>query len=114
MLLSKQVMKIWVYAAVAAVVLTPGAVVAQTAVAAPVAAVQAAQASTGTRVHGTGGGPDGEVTPGAKVTLTPARGSAAKQVTSGSDGTYSVTVPPGSYTLVVSMPGFATYSALNV
>ena len=114
MFLSKQAMKIWVYAAVAAVVLMPGTVVAQTAAAAPAATVQAAPASAGTRVHGTVVDPDGELIPGAKVTLTPAKGSAAKQVTSGSDGTYSVTVPPGSYTLVVSMPGFATYSALNV
>ncbi len=123
MLLSKQVMKVWVYAAVAATALMPGAAetiaMAQDAASAPVAAAQAATAqatpaSGGTRVHGTVVDPDGELIPGAKVTLTPAKGSAAKQVTSGSDGTYSVAVPPGTYTLVVSMQGFATYSALNV
>ncbi len=67
-----------------------------------------------TRLHGTVVDPDGELIPGAKVTLTPVKGAAATQAVSGSDGTYSMTVPAGVYTLVVSMPGFSTYSALNL
>ncbi len=73
-----------------------------------------AQTQTGgTRVHGTITDPDGELIPGASVTLTPAKGSGVT-VKSGPDGTYSVTVAPGPYTVLVTMPGFATYSAINV
>jgi len=57
--------------------------------------------------------PDAELIPGATVTFTPARGS-GKSVTSGSDGTYSITLAPGTYSFVVSMKGFSSYSALNV
>jgi hypothetical protein len=67
----------------------------------------------GTRVHGTITDPDGELIPGATVTLTPAKGSALS-LKSGSDGTYAGTVSPGVYTFVVSMPGFASYVAQNV
>lgn len=111
-----QMKKTWIGAVAAAIVLVPGTLTmaAQTAAAAPTATAQAAPASTATRVHGTVVDPDGSLIPGAKVTLTPSKGSAAKQTTSGSDGTYSLTVVPGTYTLVVQMPGFATYSALNV
>jgi hypothetical protein len=116
MFLRKEMTTGWVYVAVAAMVLSAGAVEAQDA--APVATVstQAAAPATagGTRVHGTVVDPDGALIPGAKVTLTPTKGSAAKQVVSGTDGGYSVTVAPGTYTLVVTMPGFSTYSALNV
>jgi len=104
------------YAAVAAMVLATGAGKAQDAAGATAAApAQAAAPATagGTRVHGTVLDPDGELIPGAKITLTPSKGSAAKQVTSGDDGTYSINVPPGTYTVVVTMPGFSTYSALN-
>ncbi|MES2392023.1 MAG: carboxypeptidase regulatory-like domain-containing protein [Acidobacteriota bacterium] len=73
---------------------------------APTAAVVAP--SAGTRVHGTITDPDGELIPGATITLTPAKGSATV-VKSGDDGTYNVTVKPGIYTMVVSMPGFASY-----
>jgi len=82
----------------------PMAMAAQTASPAP---------TSGTKVHGTITDPDGELIPGATISLTPAKGP-AKTVQSGSDGTYSVTVPPGSYTLVVSMKGFASYSAQNM
>jgi hypothetical protein len=73
----------------------------------------AAAQAAGTRVHGTIKDPDGELIPGASVTLTPAKGQAIT-VKSGSDGTYSVTVTPGVYTVLVEMPGFATYSANSV
>jgi len=100
--------------------------IAQTAGSAPQATVTAAQtvpatsapatsvvAASGTRVHGTITDPDGELIPGATVTLTPSKGSGIS-TKSGSDGTYSMTVVPGTYTVVVTMPGFASYSALNV
>jgi hypothetical protein len=68
---------------------------------------------TKTRVHGAITDPDGELIPGASVTLTPTQGQAV-MVKTGSDGTYSMTVTPGVYTVLVTMPGFATYSADNV
>jgi hypothetical protein len=79
----------------------------------PAPALPAAAQTAGTRVHGTIKDPDGELIPGASVTLTPAKG-AGITVKSGSDGAYSVTVTPGTYTVLVVMPGFATYSANNV
>jgi hypothetical protein len=120
MSLRKQMTMGWLYTAVAAMALAQGSALAQmpaVASATPAAApaVQApVQTATGTRVHGTVVDPDGELIPGAKIQLTPTKGAAAKQVLSGSDGTYSIVVPPGTYTLVVTMPGFAAYSALNV
>jgi hypothetical protein len=87
----------------------------------PVPAASSAQAvlstTGGTRVHGTITDPDGELIPGASVTLTPGTktgNASGTTVKSGSDGTYSLVVAPGTYTIVVSMPGFASYSALNV
>ena len=68
---------------------------------------------TSTKVHGTITDPDGELIPGATITLTPAHGNATT-ATSGSDGSYSVTIAPGSYTLLVAMKGFASYSMLNL
>src|ERR1700744_2561595 len=90
----------------------------QTAPAVPTAPVEsataAAQVSTGgTKVHGTVTDPDGELIPGATVAFTPAKG-AGRTVKSGSDGTYSITMPPGTYTMLVSMPGFASYLMTNL
>ncbi len=87
----------------------PRAALAQTA-ARPQAATQTAGS---TRVHGTITDPDGELIPGATITLTPAKGSGIV-AKSGSDGTYSVSVTPGTFTYVVTMPGFASYSAVGV
>jgi len=80
---------------------------------APAAPLPSSIAVATTRVHGTITDPDGALIPGATVTLTPAKG---RPVTakSGGDGTYAVSVPPGKYGVVVTMPGFATYSAVNV
>jgi hypothetical protein len=82
------------------------------------APVQAAAATTaGTKVHGTITDPDGELIPGATITLTPTGSkklSEVVQVKSGADGTYSAVVPAGSYSLMVTMPGFASYSASGV
>ncbi len=84
----------------------------------PVAPVQSVTAApAGTKVHGTITDPDGELIPGATITLTPTGSkklSDVVQVHSGGDGTYSVSVPAGSYSLMVTMPGFASYSASGV
>ncbi len=73
-----------------------------------------AQVQTGaSRVHGLIADPDGAAIPGATVVYTPNAGPARK-VTSGADGTYSVSLPPGSYNLLVTMPGFSSYSVQNV
>src|SRR5215469_3125841 len=74
----------------------------------------AAQVSTGgTKVHGTVTDPDGELIPGATVTFTPSKGP-GRSVQSGSDGTYNITITPGTYTMLVSMPGFASYLMQNL
>jgi Carboxypeptidase regulatory-like domain len=78
------------------------------------AASSAAGAQTGkTFVHGLITDPDGALIPGATVTLLTAKGPVAT-AKSGPDGTYRTAVAPGTYTVRVTMPGFATYSALNV
>ncbi len=85
----------------------------QTATPAP-AGTGTSQAQTGvTRVHGVVADPDGAAIPGASVTYTSAKGTARK-VTSGPDGTYSVSIAPGSYSLLVAMPGFSSYSVQNL
>ncbi len=74
----------------------------------------AAQVSTGgTKVHGTVTDPDGDLIPGASVTFTPSKGN-GRSVKSGSDGTYNITLTPGTYTMLVSMPGFASYLMTNL
>jgi hypothetical protein len=74
----------------------------------------AAQVSTGgTKVHGTITDPDGELIPGATVTFTPAKGP-GRTAKSGADGTYNITITPGAYTMLVSMPGFASYLMTNL
>ncbi|SEF98680.1 Carboxypeptidase regulatory-like domain-containing protein [Bryocella elongata] len=89
----------------AAVTAAPGTS-PQAAAAAQTAAAKAPASAT--KVHGTITDPDGELIPGATITLTPSRGPAVV-VKSGSDGTYAVSATPGTYTFVVSMPGFASY-----
>ncbi|WP_244501985.1 TonB-dependent receptor [Terriglobus roseus] len=65
-------------------------------------------ASTGT-VTGFVLDPDQAAIPGATVTLTPAKG-AALTTTSGADGGYTFRgVPTGTYSLTVSMSGFASF-----
>ncbi len=63
----------------------------------------------GTRLHGMVTDPDGAAIPGATVMLTPAKGNGIKTQSNG-DGSYAITIAPGTYTVVISMPGFATYS----
>ena len=67
----------------------------------------------GTRVHGTVTDPDGDLIPGATVMMTPTKGSAVTG-TSGQDGTYTLTLKPGVYAMVVSMKGFSSYSVANM
>jgi hypothetical protein len=75
-----------------------------TAQAAPQSGAQAA----GT-VRGTVADPDNAVIPGATVTLT-APGGKAITGTSAPDGSYALrNVPPGSYSLTITMQGFASF-----
>ncbi len=64
---------------------------------------------TGATVRGTVADPDDAVIPGATVTFTPATGKATI-VTSQADGSYTVRgLASGSYSLTVTMNGFATF-----
>src|ERR1700712_4755238 len=72
-----------------------------------------AQTTTTGIVRGTVQDPDTAIIPGAAVTLLPVTG-APIPVTSGSDGTYRVVAPAGTYTMTVSMPGFATLNKTGV
>src|SRR3984957_2153555 len=57
--------------------------------------------------------PSGAVVPGASVTLS--QGATVLTSQSGSDGAYSFkAVAPGSYTLAVEAPGFATVTKTGV
>lgn len=69
----------------------------------------AAHAQTGATVRGTVADPDTAVIPGATVTFTPPSGRALV-TTSGPDGSYTLqAVPPGTYSVTVTMPGFASF-----
>src|SRR5689334_7489642 len=48
----------------------------------------------------------GAAVPGATVTVTNTASNAIQTATSGADGAYSVSVPPGVYTVVASLRGF--------
>jgi hypothetical protein len=68
----------------------------------------------GTTVHGLVADPDSAVIPGATVTLTPASGKPAT-TKSQSDGTYVLHgIAPGTYSMTVTMQGFATFVKLGV
>jgi hypothetical protein len=68
----------------------------------------------GATVRGLVADPDSAVIPGATVTLTPASGKALT-TQSQSDGTYVLRgVPPGTYSITVTMQGFATFAKLGV
>ncbi len=64
-------------------------------------------------MHGTIADPDGAAIPGATVLFTSARGTPRK-VISGADGSYSLPLAAGTYSLLVSMPGFSSYSVQNL
>ena len=68
----------------------------------------------GATVHGTVADPDEAVIPGATVTLTPSSGKALT-TQSQSDGTYVLhNVPAGSYSVTVTMQGFASFVKMGV
>jgi hypothetical protein len=68
----------------------------------------------GATVHGLVADPDNAVIPGAAVTLTPVSGKALT-TQSQSDGTYVLRgVPAGTYSITITMPGFATFVRLGV
>ena len=69
----------------------------------------AAFAQGNATIRGTITDPDSAVIPGATVTFTPPSGKALV-TTSGADGSYALqAVPPGSYSVTVTMPGFASF-----
>ena len=69
---------------------------------------------TGATVHGLVADPENAVIPGATVTFTPASGKALITQSQG-DGTYSVRgVPAGTYSVTVTMRGFASFVRLGV
>src|SRR5437899_3659817 len=63
------------------------------------------QPSTG-RLSGVVHDATGAAVPGATVTITNVATNATQTVTSSADGSYSVNVPPGAYTVTVSLRGF--------
>jgi uncharacterized membrane protein YgcG len=68
----------------------------------------------GATVQGTVADPDQAVIPGATVTLTPSSG---KEIITKSenDGTYALhNVSPGTYSITVTMPGFASFVKMGV
>jgi hypothetical protein len=68
----------------------------------------------GATVHGTVADPESAVIPGATVTLTPASGKALV-TQSQSDGTYTLRgVGAGTYSMTVTMKGFASFVKLGV
>ena len=70
---------------------------------------QSPAGQAGTSIRGSVADPDNAVIPGATVTLTPSSGNAII-ATSGPDGSYALrAVPPGVYSLTITMPGFASY-----
>jgi hypothetical protein len=71
--------------------------------------VIASAQQTGATVRGVVADPENAVIPGATVTFTPASGKALI-TQSQSDGTYALrNVPPGTYSVTVTMQGFASY-----
>src|ERR1700677_3976643 len=78
--------------------------------AAPFAAMaQTAPAAAGANVHGLVTDPDDALVPGATVTFTLTGSKTVQTATSKSDGTYSLRVPPGTYIVAVTAPGFAAF-----
>jgi hypothetical protein len=92
---------------------TPAPTDSQAAPQASISTGAAAVQTGGTKVHGMVTDPDGYPIPGATVMMTPAKGS-ARHATTGGDGSYSLVVTPGAYTVVVTMKGFASYSMTNL
>ncbi len=74
----------------------------------------AASAQGAVALRGTVADPDSAEIPGATITLTPASGQAITS-TSGPDGTFAIRgVPPGVYSVTITMPGFASFVRTGV
>ncbi len=67
-------------------------------------------------LNGTVTDPSGAVLPNASVTVTQQEGTAApRTVTTNAQGAYSISdLPPGNYTVTVTVPGFQKFQATNV
>ena len=78
--------------------------------------IVSAQQPAAATVHGMVTDPDDAVIPGATVTLTPASGKGKGLVAqSQSDGTFTLRgVPAGTYSMTVTMQGFATFVKQDV
>jgi hypothetical protein len=73
-----------------------------------------AQVETTTSITGTVSDPQGAVFAGASVKLTNQNTGAIREATTGAEGVYSFqSLPPGTYTIVVSAPGFKTTTITN-
>jgi hypothetical protein len=78
------------------------------------AAILANNSSPSTRasapsVHGVVADPTGAIVPNAQIDLVDTNGTVAGSVRSGDDGNFELAAPhPGSFTLVISEPGFET------
>ncbi|HWB95151.1 MAG TPA: carboxypeptidase-like regulatory domain-containing protein, partial [Bryobacteraceae bacterium] len=69
---------------------------------------------TTTSITGTVSDPQGAVFAGASVKLTNQNTGAIREATTGAEGVYSFqSLPPGTYTIVVSAPGFKTTTITN-
>ena len=96
--------------AVSATLLSSPALLAQVAPAGAQTGVQ-----TGASVKGSVLDPDGAAIPGATITLQPTGKAAAVTTKSGVDGSFSLeSVPSGTYTVTVTMPGFGSFVRPNV
>ncbi len=93
--------------ALSRIALAPLSILLSVLTLAPVAA-PAQQPVAPATVSGTVLDPDAELIPGATITLSAGPGKQTV-VQSGSDGTYKIKVPAGTYTMTVTMPGFAAY-----
>src|ERR1700735_2584485 len=68
----------------------------------------------GATIHGLVADPENAVIPGATVTFTPASGKALIAQSQG-DGTYTLRgVPAGTYSVTVTMQGFASFVKFGV
>ena len=65
------------------------------------------------RVAGVVADPTAAVIPGATITFTSGAGTAVT-AQSGSDGSYSVTLPAGTYSAIFAMPGFSNLQRTNI
>jgi hypothetical protein len=106
-----------VIACSAAAMAAPQTALAQTAgslnAVSPMQPASAAVSSATGTVVGTVTDPTGALIPGATITFSNAAGKSYSG-TSGSDGTYTLTLPGGAYSAIFAMPGFANLQRTNL